>query len=215
MLRGLRWRIHTLEVFYSLKKSNIGVQYEIRKLKNPIQTLQVLIVKNQNTKITYDIIYFASLTVSQKPPLSSYACSCYLLLISTYLTGMPYARPANQKSQCKINYPQIFVSCFDAGLSCNCGNHVYSTFLPACINLVWCLLHVRKSAPLEDNCLLRYFLMLQSSRNGYTFYSATGFEQQAFYTCPQRIQNSSIWEKSNLIPILAQPLNPLLYFYRS
>lgn len=103
-----------------------------------------------------------------------------------------------------------FVPYFGAGLSSNCGNHVYSTFLPAWVNLVWCLLGLRKSAPLEDNCPLRYFLMLQSSRNGYTFYSATGFEQQAFHTCPQRIQNSSIWEKSNLIPILAQPLNPLL-----
>lgn len=169
-------------------------------------------MKNQN--ITDDIIYFASLTMLQKPPFSSYTYSCYLLLTSTYLTGMPYARPANWKSPCKRNYPQIVVSCFGAGLSSNCGNHVYSSFLPAWVSLVWCLLGLRKSAPLEDDFLL-YFLMLQSSRNGHTFYSATGFEQQAFYTCPQRIQNSSIWEKSNLIPILARPLNPLLYFYRS
>lgn len=151
----------------------------------------------------------------QKPPFSSYTCSCYLLLTSTHLTGMPYAKPANRKSLCKRNYPQmIFVSCFGAGFSSDCGNHVYRTFLPGRVNLVWCLLCLRKSAPLEDNCLLRYFLMLQSSRNAYTFYSATGFEQHTFYTCPQRIQNSSIWEKSNLILILAQPLNPLLYFYR-
>lgn len=81
-------------------------------------------MKNQNTKIPDDITYFASLTILQKPPFSSYTCSCYLLLTSTDLTGMPYARPANRKSPCKRNYPQIFVSCFDAGLSSNCGNHI-------------------------------------------------------------------------------------------
>lgn len=148
----------------------------------------------------------------QKPPFSLYTSSFYLLLTSTYLTGMPYARQENRKSLFKGNYSQIFASCFSAGFSSNCGNHVYSTFIPVWANLIWCLLILRRPTPLEEDCLLRYFLMLQSSRNGYTFYSATGFEQQDFHTCPQRIRNCSIWEKSNLIPILEQPLNPLLYF---
>lgn len=98
-------------------------------------------MKNQNTNITDAIIYFASFIMLQKPPFSSYTCSCYLLLTSTHLTGMPYAKPANRKSLCKRNYPQmIFVSCFGAGFSSDCGNHVYRTFLPGWVNLVWCLL---------------------------------------------------------------------------
>lgn len=213
MLRELRWHIHTLGVFYSLKKSNIGRQYEIRKLKNPdyykyslwkIKTLKSLM-------ILFTLLH----SPWCKSLLSLHTPALVIYCWPPHIWQYAICRLANRKSLCKRNYPQIFVSSFGAGFSSNCGNHVYNTFFPAWVNLVWCLLQLRKSAPLEDICLLRYFLMLQSSRNAYTFYSATGFEQQAFYTCPQRIQNSSIWEKSNLIPILAQPLNPLLYFYSS
>lgn len=149
---------------------------------------------------------------------------CCKSLLSLHTPALViYCWPAHTWQVCRMPGQQtenhrakeiIHKSLFLVLVSSNCGNHVYSSFLPAWVSLVWCLPGLRKSAPLEDDFLL-YFLMLQSSRNGHTFYSATGFEQQAFYTCPQRIQNSSIWEKSNLIPILARPLNPLLYFYRS
>lgn len=112
---------------------------------------------------------------------------------------MPHVRQENRKLLFKGNYSQIFVSCF----SNNCGNHGHITFLPAWANLMGCLLGLTKPTASEEGLLLRYFLMMQSSRNGYTFYSATGFEQQALHTCSQRIWNYSIWEKSNLIPILA------------
>lgn len=184
-----------------------GRQYEIRKLKNP-HCSKNLLWKSKTLNITDDMIYFASLTMLQKLPFSLYTCFCYLFLTSTYLKGMPHVRQENRKSLFKGNYSRIFVSCF----SNNYGNHVHSTFLPAWANLMWCLLALSKPTALEEDCLLRFFLMMQSSRNGHTFYSATGFEQQALHTCSRRIWNCSIWEKSNLIPELAQSLNALLYF---
>lgn len=128
----------------------------------------------------------------QKPLLSLYTHSCYLLLTSTYLTGVTCARRESRKSLFKENYSQIFVSCFSAGFSSNYENHACSTFLPFCDNLIWCLLGIWKLIPLEEICLSRYFLMLRSSRNGNPFYSATDLEQRTLHTCPQKIRNSSI-----------------------
>lgn len=119
---------------------------------------------------------------------------CYKSLLSLYMPvlviycwpahawqvcHMPGKKTENHCSKEIIHKSWFLVSYYSAGFSSNSGNRVYSTFLPVWPNLIWCLLGLRKPSPLEEGFLLRY-LMLWSSRSGYTFYSATVFEQQAF-----------------------------------